>query len=159
MRVSVTNTQRTLPVDVECIDRLARCVVRRLSIRHAGTLAIIFIDGRQMRQLNQRFLQHDRSTDVLSFRYEDPSARRGLARDSAPAWPTSGGLREAVVGEILIDPRHARRYAAHHVIPYKQELARYVIHGLLHWLGHDDNTPAQQRAIRAMEDRLLACCA
>lgn len=136
MRVAVTNAQQTLPVDVKRIARLARCAVRRLAIHEAGTLAITFIDGRRMRQLNRRFLHHDRSTDVLSFRYNG----------------------ERIVGDILIDPRQAQRYAAQRAIPYRQELSRYVVHGILHWLGHEDGTAAQRRTMRAMEDRLLADC-
>ena len=137
MKVTVTNAQQALPVAADRIERLARCAMRRLSIRKAGILAISFIDGRQMRHLNKRFLRHDCSTDVLSFRYE----------------------REPTIGEILIAPLEAQTYARQHGIPYEEELSRYVVHGLLHWLGHEDKTRSQQRAMRLMEDRLLACCA
>ena len=89
-----------------------------------------------MREANRRFLRHHGLTDVLSFRYDG----------------------EQVAGEILIDPGMARRYARNHAVPYRQELSRYVVHGLLHWLGHEDRTPAQQRRMRAMEDALLMGC-
>ena len=118
------------------VRHLARCAARRLRIRTPGTLAITFIGARRMRALNKRFLRHDRPTDVLSFRYEG----------------------EPIAGEILVAPGAARRYAARHGIPYEEELARYVVHGLLHWLGHRDSTPQQQQAMRQREDTLLAAC-
>jgi len=90
-----------------------------------------------MRAANRKFLRHQGLTDVLSFRYPN----------------------EAVAGEILIAPAAARQYAKRHGIPYRQELARYVLHGLLHWLGHEDRTSRQQRRMRALEDKLLAQCA
>ena len=133
MTVSVTNTQREAPVNKARMARLARGAARRLNIRATGTLAITFISARRMRTLNKRFLRHDWDTDVLSFRYDG----------------------EPVVGEILIAPRLARAYAAEQGIGYETELARYVVHGMLHWLGHDDATPVQQRKMRAMENRLL----
>ena len=133
-RISVVNTQHRLPVSTSHIARLARCAIRRLRIRTPGKLAITFIDPRRMRVLNKRFCRHDRLTDVLSFRYDG----------------------EPVVGDILIAPAAARSYAQRHGIPYAEELSRYVLHGLLHWLGHDDRTPAQQRKMRTMEDQLLA---
>jgi len=134
--VCVTDAQREAPVDVARIGRLTRCAVRSLGIRTRGMLAVTFIGTERMRRLNRRFLRHDRPTDVLSFRY-----------DGAP-----------IVGEILIAPGVARAYATRHRLPYLEELGRYVVHGLLHWLGHDDRTPAQRRAMRLMEDRLLVRC-
>jgi probable rRNA maturation factor len=122
-----------VPVNVTGMSRLAHRVARQLKMPPNGTLAITFIDCRRMRALNRRFLGHDRSTDVLGFRYDG----------------------EAVCGEILIAPREAQTYATTHKLAYEQELGRYVIHGLLHWLGHEDRTPAQQRKMRRMEDQLL----
>jgi probable rRNA maturation factor len=95
------------------------------------------VDAPTMRALNRRFLRHHGLTDVLSFRYDE----------------------EPVVGEILVSPAFARRYADDHGVPYRQELARYVIHGLLHWAGHDDQTPSQRKRMRALEDALLGACA
>ena len=97
-----------------------------------------------MRRLNRTFLHHDRLTDVLSFRY----ATNGISRRRV-------GPTTPIAGEILIAPAAARAYATRHGIPYRQELARYVVHGLLHWLGHEDRTLAQQRRVRQIEDQLL----
>lgn len=135
MRIVMTNAQRRLPVPVPALTRFARRSARRLGIRVGGTIAITFIDAARMRRLNRQFLRHDRPTDVLSFRYEEG---------------------EPVVGEILIAPAAARAYAAEHGLPYREELARYVAHGLLHWLGHDDRTRAQQQTMRRLENQLLA---
>ena len=133
MTVRVANVQRRLPVDTAAMARVARGAVRRLRIRRRGTLAITFIDDRRMRALNKRFLGHDRPTDVLSFRYDG----------------------EPIAGEILIAPGEARTYAKRHGISYEHELSRYVVHGLLHWLGHEDRTAAEQRKMRRVEDQLL----
>ena len=142
MVVQVTNAQREVPVDVGRMTRVARRAVRRLRIRTHGTLSITFIDSQRIRTVNRQFLRHDRTTDVLSFRYD------GQLK----------GPQRQIVGEILIAPRQAKRYAAAHKISYVEELSRYVVHGLLHWLGHDDQTTVQQRKMRMMEDRLLASC-
>ncbi|MDP3703131.1 MAG: rRNA maturation RNase YbeY [Candidatus Omnitrophota bacterium] len=133
MIVTVRNEQRISPVNVARMARLARRAVRRLRIRTRGTLAVTFIDARRMRALNRRFLAHDRTTDVLSFRYDG----------------------EPIVGDIVISPAAARRYARRNGLSYTEELSRYVAHGLLHWLGHEDRTASQQRKMRAMEDQLL----
>ncbi len=146
MRIVVSNEQREARVNVRQLSRLARCAARRLAIRQPGILSIALISTRRMRRLNQRFLGHDRSTDVLSFRYDD-------------AFPLPRQGRHArAIGDIVIAPREARVYAKRHGIPYDEELARYVVHGLLHWLGHEDRTLREQRAMRVREDALLDAC-
>ena len=165
MIVSVTNAQHQTPVDMTAMTRLARRAIRRLRIRTRGTLAITFIDDRRMRALNKRFKRHDWVTDVLSFRYDGspttclrpPKAGRPARRRPHSIWMQPPAARQ-VVGEILIAPRQAKAYARHQGVAYRQELSRYVVHGLLHWLGHDDRTNIQQRTMRIREDRLLAQC-
>ena len=90
-----------------------------------------------MRRLNRQLLHHDVLTDVLTFRYPD----------------------EPIIGEILVAPACARLAAGWYKTSYRQELARYVIHGFLHWVGYEDRTAAQQRRMHALEDDLLARCA
>ena len=136
--------------------RLACCAARRLRIRAPGTLAITFIGSRRMRALNKRFLRHDWATDVLSFRYHQAKGSGLRVRGRSPQPPAPSP--EPVVGEILIAPGAARRYAARHGVPYEEELARYVVHGLLHWLGQRDRTIAEKRKMRAMEDDLVDFC-
>ena len=136
MVVRVTNAQRRIPLNTAQIARLARCAIRQLGIRAPGTLAITFIDGWRMRSLNRTFLAQDRTTDVLTFRYDG----------------------EPILGDILVAPSAARQYARGHGLPYAQELARYVIHGILHWVGDADRTKQQQARMRRREDRLLARC-
>jgi len=132
--VQLVNCQRREPVPLGWLARIARRAVRRLCLRQRGVVAVAFVDSRAMRRVNRRFLRHRGLTDVVCFRYG----------------------REPVLGEILVSPAFARAYAKAHRLSYRRELARYVIHGLLHWKGHDDRTPGQRDRMRKMEDELLA---
>ena len=131
--ITLANRQRRDPVPVAWLQRLARSAVRRLRIRARGTFSIVFVEAAQMRRLNARFTGHRGLTDVLSFRFDG----------------------EPVIGEIIVAPAAARRYARAHAVSYREELARYVVHGLLHWTGEEDRTAAQQRRMRRLEDRVL----
>ncbi|MBI3324798.1 MAG: rRNA maturation RNase YbeY [Candidatus Omnitrophica bacterium] len=86
-------------------------------------------------------------------------AVRRTACEPGPAAPRDQAGPQTVIGEIVVSPDFAREYAKAHGLSYREELARYVIHGLLHWVGHDDRTASQQRRMRRMEDELLAKCA
>ena len=115
-----------------------------------------FVDSRLMRRLNRDFTGHRGLTDVLSFRYDGDVA--GPSAGDTPSAARMAPPRSPVIGEVIVSPAFARRYAAEHGLPYRQELARYALHGLLHWLGHDDRTVAQRRWMRAIEDELLDSC-
>jgi len=147
MVVDFVNEQHQVPVYLKEMRRLARCAIRHLKIKTPGRLTVTFVDNRKMRQLNKRFLSHDWSTDVLSFRYETESARL-----------SSYAMRHHVIGDVIISPTHARTFAKRYSIPYTEELSRYLVHGMLHWLGHEDKTKAQQQTMRSMEDQLLMQC-
>ena len=145
MTVQVINRLRDAAVPLAWLTRLARKAAQRLKIRGRGAFVVACIDQRTMRALNRRFLRHAGLTDVLSFNY--------LTGKPASAAPVGG-----VIGEVLVSPAFAKRYAKAHGLAYRDELARYVVHGLLHWAGHDDATPAQQRRMRVLEDRMLRTC-
>ena len=143
------------------LSRVADCAARRLKVALRGELVVTFIDHRTMQRLNWRFLRHRGVTDVLTFRYSHPQRGPGFARGRrsgilAGVRPT--GLHELLIGDILIAPACAKRYARQHGLGYREELARYVVHGLLHWVGHEDHTVSQQRNMRALEDDLLERC-
>ena len=161
------------------LRRLALGAMRCLKLRGPGLISVAFVDGRTMQALNWRFLRHRGLTDVLSFRYahaedvephgQNPwhpirrfawgdipppdSLEHSRQAPSRRLWPDGG-----VVGEIVIAPAFARSYAAAHGLAYGDELARYLLHGLLHWIGHADRTRAQQRRMRALEDHMLEQC-
>ena len=123
----------TVPVAV--MRRVAQATLRSLRAP-SGDFSIAFVDGRTMRRLNRRYLRHDRVTDVLSF-----DLRHG---GSSP-----------LLGEVIVAPGVARRQARRFSQTYHRELARYVIHGLLHWAGYDDHAPAQRRRMERKQESLL----
>ena len=125
-------------VPVALMRRVAQSTLRSLRAP-SGVFSIAFVDGPTMRGLNHRHLGHDYVTDVLSFDLRDDI--------------TAG--RRRVLGEVIVAPGVARRQARRFGQTYRRELARYVIHGLLHWAGYDDQAPAQRRRMERKQESLL----
>ena len=94
----------------------------------------IFCSDEYLLQLNQRHLQHDTLTDIITF---DLSERAG------------------VVGEIYISVERVKENATIHKTSFENELQRVVYHGALHLCGYKDKTPSQKAAMRAKEDKYL----
>ncbi|HEY6828009.1 MAG TPA: rRNA maturation RNase YbeY [Gemmatimonadaceae bacterium] len=119
-----TNGLRS-PLGRESIADVARSTLRAERVRHA-LLSITLVDKRAMARLNQLHLGHRGPTDVISFGF-----RR--AADSDP-----------VVGDIYIAPDVARDNARDAGVAVREEIARLVVHGTLHVLGHDHPEGAER---------------
>jgi probable rRNA maturation factor len=94
-----------------CLSRLGE---RRVEVH------LVLTDDRTVRDLNRRFLERDRETDVLSF----PDG------DQLP----SGRL---LLGEIVISLESARKQAEEIGHSEIRELCELALHGTLHLLGYD----------------------
>ena len=116
--VDVSASGVRAPLGRERIAELARRVMRAERVRDA-MLSIALVSPAEIARLNRRHLDHRGATDVISF-----GARRASA--STP-----------VVGDVYIAPDVARANARQYGVPVREELARLVVHGVLHVLGHD----------------------
>lgn len=92
----------------------------------------IFCTDSYLLNLNQKFLNHDTFTDILTFTLSLPG--------------------EPLVSEIYISAERVRENANSLEITFKEELFRVMIHGLLHLCGYEDDTPAMKKKMRSRED-------
>jgi probable rRNA maturation factor len=119
--VDVSANGNRLPISRARIKDIAVGVLKSERVRHA-LVSIAFVSKREIARLNRRHLRHTGATDVISFSLSNgPGA----------------GERQPVVGDIYIAPDVARDNAARFGGSVREELARLVIHGTLHAVGHD----------------------
>ena len=134
----IEHTHPTLRLDEDALRRLVACVLAG-EARPARYLGIILADHQTVHDLNRDYLSHDYRTDVLSF---------SLADD--PAGPLDG--------EVYVDLDTAAERHDDFGATFEEEARRYVVHGLLHLLGHDDATDDARAAMRRLEDHYLGTC-
>jgi rRNA maturation RNase YbeY len=155
-------------VDVAQMRRAIRLLLQDLLEADRFDLAIYIVRSPEMARLNQKFLQHEGSTDVITFDYAErpqkPQRRAGVsaaqrAREREQAVSSAGlGTRDvcpALHGEIFVCLDEAVSQARRFRTTWTSELVRYVIHGILHLLGHDDSRPVVRRKMKREENRLL----
>ena len=75
MRFAIASPQETVPIDRALMRRAARTVLEGEGVKEAE-VSLAFVDNPTIQQLNQRYLQHDEPTDVLSFPLSEPNAKR-----------------------------------------------------------------------------------
>lgn len=135
--VLIKNHQRKRRINT----RLLRWMTRRLMQEHLNIeefeISVHIVNEREMTRLNEEYLQHEGSTDVITFDY-------GTLGPQGP-----------LVGDIFVCVDEARIQADRFRTSWESELTRYVVHGALHLLGHDDHDPARRKVMKRHENRLL----
>jgi probable rRNA maturation factor len=150
--VAIANRQRTVSLNLKLLREITKRLLTELLELEAFDLSIIVIRAPEMARINETFLQHEGSTDVITFDYAQnalPTSRR-LSQTKLPT-----GRRQHIHGEIFICIDDAISQAREFRTTWQSELARYVIHGVLHLRGYDDIRASDRRKMKGEENRLL----
>lgn len=139
-------------VDLPRWQALAHVALRDEGVT-TGELNLVFIDDSAMADLNRDHMGGDGPTDVLAFPLDAPVAE-SAGGPGAVATETSGP-GPVLLGDVVICPGVARRYAAERSVDFDDELALLVVHGVLHVLGHDHMEPDEEHRMRQREQALL----
>ena len=127
MDVEIVNRQRRLRLDRR---RIAALVRKTFELENAqGDVSLAFVGRRAIIELNRRFFGRDSDTDVIAFPLQDDSGE------------------DASVGEVVVCTDVAADEAKARGVAPEDELYLYTVHGLLHLLGHDDDTPRKRAAM------------
>jgi probable rRNA maturation factor len=133
-KIRVVNAQNRWRIDEQAVRAAALAALERSSEGRTA-LNIVIMDNAEIRKRNQQFLDHDFETDVLAFRY----GRRMAGTD----------------GEVLVSVEQAHAEARERGIGAEEELLRYVVHGVLHYLGYRDKKPKEQREMFRRQEDIL----
>jgi len=133
--ITVRQLTKVEQITARQIIRAVRATVADHPIQ---TISVAVVDDATIASLHKRYLNDDRATDVLAFDLRDDPEDI------------------AIEGEIVVSAETARRQALSLGLTEGGEVLRYVIHGVLHLLGHRDKTAAQRKQMRLQEDRILA---
>ncbi len=115
-------------------------MLRALDLSKAE-LSVMLCDDSTIQELNRRYRREDRPTDVLAF-----SMAEGEQIAGSPL----------LLGDIVISLSTAARQATASRQELLVEVTLLLAHGLLHLLGFDHRTRAQQRRMKARVDMLIA---
>jgi probable rRNA maturation factor len=137
-----------LTAEAERIVPLALDVLVARGLAPSTTeVSISLVDDAQIRQLNHQFRGKDSATDVLSFSQLEGD---GSAGDNLPA-----GV-PVPLGDIVVSVPRMQEQAVEYGHSVAREFGYLLVHGLLHLLGFDHETPEDAAAMRAAEEDVLA---
>ena len=143
LQVSIINRQRTRKADARRLREITLLLLDGLQITSAE-FGVNLVADAEMTHVNQTFLQHEGSTDVITF---DHSEHSSSLQTPDP--------RPQLHGELFICVDEAIRQARRFRTTWQAELVRYIVHGVLHLLGHDDHRAVDRRKMKREENRLV----
>jgi probable rRNA maturation factor len=135
IEVEISDTQAYLAVDRPGLEELVRKVLAAEN-RPRASISIALVDNAAIQAINRAHLGHDWPTDVVSF-------------------PLAAADHPVLCGELVISTEMACAVAREIGVEPRDELALYVVHGLLHLCGFDDHDDAGIARMRRREAELL----
>ena len=99
------------------------------------SLEINVVSTEAMLKLNKKYLNHNYSTDIITFDYSNE--------------------RNNLDGEIFISINDAAENSKKYHVTLNNEILRLVTHGFLHMTGYDDVTLANRKRMKKVEDTLV----
>jgi probable rRNA maturation factor len=150
------NRQHTRKVDLRLLRQMARTLLDDLLAVEYYDLGICLVATPEITRLNEAFLHHAGPTDVITFDYHSGTNLGGQRFVAAQKFRAlTKQCPPGIHGEIFVCVDEAVAQARRFRASWQSELARYVIHGVLHLRGLDDLHPATRRKMKRAEDRLL----
>ena len=137
----IRNRQRLVALNTRLLRTIAKAVLEDILAMREFDLAIHVVRAPEMAHLNETFLQHAGSTDVITFDYSDAG--------------TTSRSKHSLHGETFICIDDTLSQARQFRTSWPSELVRYVIHGFLHLSGFDDTNAVARRKMKREENRLL----
>ena len=99
-----------------------------------GEINYIFCSDEYLLDLNQKHLNHDTFTDIISFDYS---------------------VGNEIHGDIYISIERVRENADEFNVTFEDELSRVMIHGILHYCGYKDKSESDEISMRSKEDEKI----
>ena len=125
-------------VDARLLKLRAQRALR--AVGHAGSeLSLSLVDDDEMSEINGQYRGQKRPTDVLSFSLVEGEGAEHRGR---------------LLGDVVIGIETAARQAAERHRSLDEEVARLLVHGVLHLLGHDHEVSEEAAVMRAEERRV-----
>lgn len=139
MNIVIANRQRVKKINSRLLKEIVATALGEMAIEHCE-LEINLLGAKEMAALNETFLKHEGSTDVITFDYfEGKKLRRNIG----------------IAGEIFVSIDDAIAQSKQFKTKWQSEIVRYVVHGILHLLGHGDLKPQLRRKMKHKENLLV----
>ena len=143
MTIEITN-ESGVEVDETVLQRLTGFVFESLHVHPETELGVSLVDESAIERLHVEWMDEPGATDVLSFPMDE-------LRPGRPDSQTPAGL----LGDVVICPQVAGEQAEAAGHDLATEMNILLTHGMLHLLGFDHATPAEEAEMFGLQRDLV----
>jgi len=140
LKINLINNQILYKFSKTHINDLCKFILKIQGVKNTE-VSLLFTTDKRIRELNKEFRRKDKATDVLSF-YEAKNIKKALT--------------VSYLGDVAISVETARRQAKAYNQTIIHEIRLYIVHGLLHLLGHRDYTKKEKQSMDSLQEALLS---
>jgi len=123
----------TIKIDKSLIHKIVKKLSDDLDFKILS-MQINLVNSEEMKKINSKYLNHNYSTDIITFNYAESND---------------------LDGEIYISIDDAASNAKRYGVSFFEEVLRNVIHGFLHLLGYDDKQKKEKVIMKRLENSLF----
>jgi probable rRNA maturation factor len=145
-------------VDLQQLEHFANALLQAVG-RPDLELSIVLTDDETIRELNKKWRNKDKPTDVLSFpqNFPDRDIPENVQPQEFVKQIISGCKNCQILGDIVVSVDTAKRQASQYGWSLNDELKRLILHGFTHLLGLDhEKNQQQERKFKEIEEYLLS---
>jgi probable rRNA maturation factor len=135
VKVTIKNLQKKIPIYPKRIKKAVLKILAQEGFEKSGEITVCFVSDKQIRELNLMYLGKYSPTDVMSF---------DISRD-----------KKQILADVVVSTDTALRNAKIFKTSSQYELYLYVVHGVLHLLGYDDNTLRKRKIMEEKTSQIL----
>lgn len=120
-------------------------------------MAVTFVTNERSHELNLKYRDTNRPTDVISLEYKPESSLSFDEEDLADDPDLAEVLTEfdAYIGELFISVDKAREQAQEYGHSFEREMGFLAVHGFLHINGYDHYTPQEEKEMFSLQEEIL----
>ncbi|MCL2383630.1 MAG: rRNA maturation RNase YbeY [Oscillospiraceae bacterium] len=123
---------------------LSRCYEEEAIQEKGLYVDIILTNGKHIRELNKKYRDIDKETDVLSFPM--------FERDEITKMD---GTTKNVLGDIVISLEQVEKQAKEYGHSFERELSYMVVHSFYHLIGYDHLKDDDKTVMREKEKKIM----
>ncbi len=129
------------PFDAARLQAASQQVLNQHDVDPETSLSIVFVDNAYIQNVNLQFRGIDASTDILSFPADEPP----VEIEGEPPY----------LGDLIVAYPYASEQATREGHALNDSLSLLVVHGTLHLLGYDHDTPENRAEMWTAQDAAL----
>ena len=145
-------------LDIPYEEIVSKMVVSALDFENCpyeAEVSVIFVDDEEIRKINSEYRGIDKSTDVLSFpfnEFEIPGNFDDIEESVDAFNPETG---ELLLGDIILSTDHIVEQAIEYGHSETRELAFLVVHSMLHLMGYDHMVDEDRAVMEERQRKIL----